>query len=321
MLSKLGAARRGTRFSQAELEGRPEVVPLRVHAPEQLGLSIVEGPDRPCQPGDPREVAILDARLVAGFTQSLPAELADRLQQPVSRRIPALQLAPNDRLLDQRAEQFHHLPLRHPLVGTDLDGGRRIEPAREHRQPSPQQLLCLVEQAVAPSDGGLEGLLAGFRPRFPFPSTDSEPARPSLSWSRLNAPKRTAASSSAKGIPSRRRQSCRTASAFLSSTAKSGTTAAARSLSNRTASELASVSADGSSPSPGSRHRRHRHPDFAAHPECLPACGEEMQIRATLQERAGQDGARVQQVLAVVEHEQEAFAGEEVRERDQRPVG
>ena len=45
-----------------------------------------------------------------------------------------------------------------------------------------------------------------------------------------------------------------------------------------------------------------------------------MQIRATLQERARQDGGRVQQVLAVVEYEQEAFAGQEVRERDQRPI-
>ena len=46
-----------------------------------------------------------------------------------------------------------------------------------------------------------------------------------------------------------------------------------------------------------------------------------MQLRASLEERAGQDGARVQQVLAVVDHEQEAFAGKEVRERDERPVG
>ena len=51
----------------------------------------------------------------------------------------------------------------------DLDRGRRIEPAREHRQSRPQQLLCLVEQAVAPSDGGLEGLLASFSPPVPVP--------------------------------------------------------------------------------------------------------------------------------------------------------
>ena len=80
MLSKLGAARRGTRFSQAELQGGPEVVPLRVHAPEQFGLSIVEDADDPREPAHPREVKTLDTRLVAGLAQPLPAELADRLQ-------------------------------------------------------------------------------------------------------------------------------------------------------------------------------------------------------------------------------------------------
>src|SRR5215472_7766585 len=54
----------------------------------------------------------------------------------------------------------------------------------------------------------------------------------------LSEPSRTAASSSASGMPSSRRHRSRTAAAFSASTVNPGTTAAARSLSSPTASEL-----------------------------------------------------------------------------------
>ena len=114
--------------------------------------------------------------------------------------------------------------------------------------------------------------------------------------------------------------SCRTASAFWSSTAKSGTTAAARSLSNRTASELASVSADGSTPSPGTDMGG---TDILTSPFTPSAC--------RLVVRRWRSGQPFRSVLAKTAHasskcsqlsstQQQAFAGEEVRERDQRPV-
>ena len=65
-------------------------------------------------------------------------------------------------------------------------------------------------------------------------------------------PSRTAASSSASGMPSSRRHRSRTAAAFSASTVKPGTTAAARSVSSPTASELRSRRTETSSPSAGS---------------------------------------------------------------------
>ena len=152
-------------------------------------------------------------------TQPLPTEMADRLQEPVARRVPALQLPSNDRLLDQRPEQLHDPLLRHALVGADVVGGGRIESAREHRQSSPEQLLCLVEQAVTPVRSWPRASADALQPPGSRSRgrTANRPS-PSLSWSRLNAPRRTAASSRANGIPSRRRQSWSTGSAFSSLT-------------------------------------------------------------------------------------------------------
>ena len=84
----------------------------------------------------------------------------------------------DDRLLDQSPEQLDDLLLRHAIVGADLDRGGRIEAPGEHTQSSPEDLLGLVKEAVAPVDRGLEGLLTGLGPPVPAPRAASESSNP-----------------------------------------------------------------------------------------------------------------------------------------------
>ena len=63
------------------------------------------------------------------------------------------------------------------------------------------------------------------------------------------------------------------------------------------------------------RERQRRHPPgrFAGHPDRLTARREDRQLRAGAQERDDEFGARVEQVLAVVEHEEHRTVTEEPR--------
>jgi hypothetical protein len=145
----------------AEVQGRPQVVPLGVQPPEQFGLVLVECGHGSGQGADPLQVPLPRAGLFAHLAQSLPAELAKGVQQPVPGRVPARQVSFDDRRFDQRPKEFHYLGGWHLRVGADVGGGVGVEAPGEDRQPGPQHPFGFVEQPVAPADGRLQCLLPG----------------------------------------------------------------------------------------------------------------------------------------------------------------
>ena len=116
---------------------------------------------------------------------------------------------------------------------------------------------------------------------------------------------RDAASSMASGRPSRRRQMATTVSAFSSVSSKWLCTARARSTKRRTASE-ASASSSRSGPASGRELQGwDRELILAGDVERRPAGGENLDIR-TVGEEVGDERRRVDDVLEVVEHQEQA---------------
>src|SRR5205085_5364070 len=116
MLREVGAHGGGTGIRDAELERGPEVVALKVHALEEFNLTMVKRARRSSQPGQPLQVPFLGPDLLAAFAQTQPAELADGVQQPVPGRVATLQVTPDDRLLDERAQRLDDPGCRRLLV-------------------------------------------------------------------------------------------------------------------------------------------------------------------------------------------------------------
>ena len=106
-------------------------------------------------------------------------------------------------LLDQGPDELRDLLAVQPVPGTDRLRRVELEPAGEHRQACPQQSLGLAQELVAPVDRAFERLLPGRhaavagaeRPEPGGEARDRAPSRP-------RALRRTAASSSASGMPS-----------------------------------------------------------------------------------------------------------------------
>ena len=120
---------------------------------------------------------------------------------------------------------------------------------------------------------------------------------------------RAAASSMARGMPSRRWQMAATAGALSSVMAKFGRAARARSVNSRTASE---ASRDSMSMAPVPRARRGRAP--AIPPRlAIPSGSREVarmhQAPATAHQRLGQGSGGGEHVLAVVQHDKGASLG------------
>ena len=69
----------------------------------------------------------------------------------------------------------------------------------------------------------------------------------------------------------------------------------------------------------GHRHRLDEFDDFAGNAEGLATRGEDLEIRAPAQQRAGEHRDRLENVLAVVEHEQDTLVGQVIAEQRDRP--
>ena len=111
----------------------------------------------------------------------------------------------------------------------------------------------------------------------------------------------------------------RIAAAFVASTANPGWTALARSTNSATASDRSSGLRRGIALL-GQRQRRHVDHDLAGDPERLAAGGEDPDVGARAQQRAGQHGRRLVHVLAVVEDQQRPLVGEVLAEGGDRPA-
>jgi hypothetical protein len=103
---------------------------------------------------------------------------------------------------------------------------------------------------------------------------------------------------------------------FASVTANPGTICTARSANNRAAGNSASSAAV----SVRHRQRRHRQHRLGIDGQRFPAGGQHPQPARGAQQQAGQLGGRVDQVLAVVQHQQQLPPGQVLRQRGGRRV-
>ena len=107
-------------------------------------------------------MAVARGRRLAGLGQLLLGVLADRLEQAVA-RLAAGAVGDDERLLDQRRDEIEdRLGLERVGGGYGL-GGIEREAAREDGQPAQQRPLGLGEEVVAPVDQRAQRLLAAQR--------------------------------------------------------------------------------------------------------------------------------------------------------------
>ena len=126
---------------------------------------------------------------------------------------------------------------------------------------------------------------------------------------------RAAASSMARGIPSRRWQMAATAGALSLVMAKFGRAARARSLNRRTASEASRDPMSTGPCSSGHGEAGHTPDDLAGYPQRLSGGGQHGQAPATAHQRLRQRRGGGEHVLAVVQHDKGGAVGEPSGER------
>src|SRR5690348_12936207 len=198
------------RIGQAEPQRGPQVLVVGVECGYPSGPA---GPERLlpcCQCRVVRPVPQPERPLVAPAAQLGQPELADGVKQPVPGR--ALTLTEQDRLGHQRVDQVGDLPGGEPAHRADRFRGVQVErPGKDRHPPPPDSSWnrAFSRSRICPGDSDRS---------------------------------RTAASSTASGIPSSARHTVATAAPLPSSTAKPGSTAAPRPANNRTASYLSSSS-------------------------------------------------------------------------------
>ncbi len=222
-------------------------------------------------------------------------EGAHRLQQPEP---PAggADDALEQRLVDELREPVRRLQR---VAGGHRRRGRKVERTAERAEQQQQLALAVVEQPVRPVDRVVEREMV----RRTWSSRATETDQPASSCSRIcaaeNARMRAAASSSASGMPSSRRQSATT----LSMSSTDAPASSARSMNIRTASEARCSStvavADG-------------RPSGATTSTCSPATPSACRLVARTRtsvvprsSRADDLPRRVEEVLAVVDEEQD----------------
>ena len=106
----------------------------------------------------PIEMAQPDGVALGGRLEPLGGVLAHGVEQTE-----ALTLRDNERLLDQPGEQIDDPPPGDRTAGADLLGRLEREPSGEDREPTEEHALLAREQVMAPVDRGPQRLLAGQR--------------------------------------------------------------------------------------------------------------------------------------------------------------
>jgi hypothetical protein len=233
--------------------------PVHLLRPPQLGFGKL---------GELGEVAQVPAPQPVKATAALEfvePELTDGLQHPEAHASGSRFTASQQALLEQRADDLQ-------MSTTHGFGRFEREPAGEDRQLQEYRLLPLAKEVVAPLDGGTQGLL----PLRDIAALAGKKLQPLLEaidqpWNPSNL-RRAAASSSASGSPSSRRQMSVTTSRFRSSSTNSGTLSRTRAANSSLAADSESGSS-GYSDSPttcsGSRLvARTRTPGAAASSSC-----------------------------------------------------
>ena len=248
--------------------------------------------------------------------EPLQRVLAQGLQQPVTDLPAGLAGAPgtpgaggcdhDQGLVDEVAEEVHHRPRLDPLAAADRLGGLQAEVAGEDAEPAEQRPL-LPRGGARSSSPPARGASGGAGRRAGAAGQQAEavaqpggellgPQHPHARGRRARGP--------AAGRPAGRR-SRPPRPPFWSLSANAGTVAPARSTKRRTASYPRSSSGD-HDPAPRGDGEGRDGPHRLAHEvERLPAGGQDGEPRAVPEERLRHPRAGVDQVLAVVQHQEQ----------------
>ena len=246
---------------------------------------------------------------LAGRGEPLARVLADRLQQPVAVAV------------GRRARPARATCRPAARAGRAPPRGRRCpRPPRRRSRPRRRRAggtasrSGSVEQVVAPVERRAQRLLAGEAGAAAGrrAASSASPSRSAICAGDSTST-RAAASSSASGMPSSRRQISATAAALSSVSANALRRPAARCAEQPHRLGLLEAAGGAAATSDGTRQAT-----SPRDPQPLAAGGEDAQVGQARSSALGERGAGVDQVLAVVEHEQHARVADQAAERGDR---
>ncbi len=141
----------GVAVAGAAGQHRGEVVPLhRERAAGLVGEHLPAAP--PGELGQPRERAAQGGVQLAGCAQTLQGADADGTQLPETRGRSLSGQTDDERLGFQGAQDAEDLPPGYAVTGADCLRGGRVEPADQDRKTPEDRLLGRIQQPVAPVD-------------------------------------------------------------------------------------------------------------------------------------------------------------------------
>ena len=255
---------------------------------------LIVGAARRVEPGGHRRVVVAVTRSdgvgFAGLAELFQRVLAHGFQQPVSRSAAGV-FGHHQRLVDQQGELVEHLVALHSSAPATARAASRSNPPRNTASRRNRTRSVSVSSACDQSTEARNVCWRRTAVRAPPVSSRKRSCRLSTISSSDNARTRAAASSIASGMPSRRRQISATDGGVVVGEVKSGRARRARSAN----SSMASSASD----SDGTRQVA-----SPATPMRLAAGGQQRQPGAGTQQGVDQRGAGVEQVLAVVQHQQ-----------------
>ena len=245
---------------------------------------------------------------LAGLVELLAAELPDRVQHPVADLVD-VPFPDQDRLVDQVREDRRHVGDVQAVPGADLFGGVQPEASGEHREARPQKLLlrpstdrgstrCRSAASAAGSGPDCAGSSTGAGGRTAWRAPPS-PRRRAPALRRARSP---AAARRVAGRSRRPRSRLLLGEAVV---AHHGGGPVDEELHGAVLEQVATVELVGGSGSPSGATGMMTSPAMPSHSRLVVRI---RSVRAGLQQRVGELGDRVDEVLGVVQHEQAAAA-------------
>ena len=231
--------------------------------------------------------------------QSLLGVLPDGLQHAVPGSAECF-VGDDQRLVDEQRQLVEHLMRGHFGPGRDLSRRIEVEAADEHREPTEQRALGVGQQRVRPVDGGPQCLLApdrGARAAGQQPEPVHQTVQDLVEGQGPNAG---------------RREFDRQWHA-VEAVADGGHRAGVVRRDVKVGAHQAGAVGEQVDGVVAQRQRRHPPDRLTRHAERFAARGEQRQLGACADERGGDPGAFVEQVLAVVEHDEHPAVGSEAQ--------
>ena len=169
-----GTSLRLARTAPAEVERAPDIRSLGSDPLDRLDLTRIAGTGDDRQGSDPVPMAAEHGDQLAGLLETLPAELAKRLEDPVAPATGAV-TALQDGSLDEPRHEVGDPRGGQDVVRAHLRRRAAFEAAREDGEAAPEESLGVVQKLVTPIDRRIERPLA-MRARGIAGSQDPEPS-------------------------------------------------------------------------------------------------------------------------------------------------